>query len=401
VLGKPLHHNPTRGGPSELARHIEQYERTLVTYAECFGHAPPADIWQPADVRFATDSQQMRVNRKHVWLVPKPRWPRQFVGSPSLVAGAVSAPFLVGVANPFNLTGPNFLIFYGMVCAAAVLAAYALRQLLRDNTPTRDEPKLNAYDIACLAGGVPGVLRACLASLIVNGRLKPVVGEKLPTFRAKDSLAAVHHDIERIMLGEAAHENGATVAALLDRSRNAGSEVESALQGQGLMETRESIAAARWAPILLLSAVFLIGFVKVFVGVERDKPVVFLIVMVVALGILMALYFWRVPLRTRRGEELLRKLKNEHSLLRSIDLTTYDSVAGVHHLPGELLLAAGLFGLTSLHHPDIVTLNKSLKPLSASGSSTSGCGAATGCGGGGGGGGGCGGGGCGGCGGGD
>jgi hypothetical protein len=60
----------------------------------------------------------------------------------------------------------------------------------------------------------------------------------------------------------------------------------------------------------------------------------------------------------------------------------------------DMLLAAGLFGLTALHHPEVDALNKSLKPISDQ--SSSGCGASSGCGGGGDGGGGCGGG-CGGC----
>src|SRR5215218_1798989 len=45
VLGRPLHHDPTRGGPAEAARHRRQYERTLAEYRNAFGQEPPADVW--------------------------------------------------------------------------------------------------------------------------------------------------------------------------------------------------------------------------------------------------------------------------------------------------------------------------------------------------------------------
>jgi hypothetical protein len=37
VLGRPLHHDPTAGGPAEARKHFDMYARTLVTYRETFG----------------------------------------------------------------------------------------------------------------------------------------------------------------------------------------------------------------------------------------------------------------------------------------------------------------------------------------------------------------------------
>jgi hypothetical protein len=44
VLGRPLHHEPTRGGPTEAAKFDGWYARTLASYREHFGE-PPADLW--------------------------------------------------------------------------------------------------------------------------------------------------------------------------------------------------------------------------------------------------------------------------------------------------------------------------------------------------------------------
>ena len=50
VLGRPLHHEPTRGGEEEDAKFAGLYLRTLESYERAFGEAPPADIWpRPCD----------------------------------------------------------------------------------------------------------------------------------------------------------------------------------------------------------------------------------------------------------------------------------------------------------------------------------------------------------------
>jgi uncharacterized protein (TIGR04222 family) len=395
VLGKPLHHIPTRGGPSERARHVAQYERTLATYEKYFRHGAPPDIWPLAEIRFAKGSQQVRVNRNHVWIVPKPRWPRQLFGGRSLLVGAVVAPLVFGVANPFNLEGPHFLAFYGIVCVVALLAAYVMRQFLRDTWPLTEEPQLSPYEVACLAGGVPGVLRASLATLVADNRLELTPDKKTAKFDAKSNSSSDDHDIDRIMLRIASHENGARSVELLSGARNVARQIETSLQGRGLMESQHSFAAARWAPLTLLAIVFLVGFAKLLVGINRDKPVIFLIVILIAFGVV-SLYFLQLPLRTVRGEELLKRLRTKHERLRSVDVNVYHQSNNLQFLPSDVMLAAGLFGLASLHHPDIAALDKSLKPVSDTYSAGSSCGASTGCGGGGGDGGGCGSG-CGGC----
>ena len=77
VLGKPLHHGPTRGGRREEVKHHEMYERTLESYRQFFGHDAPPDLWPPAAARFAEGGDYVRVNRKKVWVLPKPAWLRQ------------------------------------------------------------------------------------------------------------------------------------------------------------------------------------------------------------------------------------------------------------------------------------------------------------------------------------
>ncbi|MEM7625199.1 MAG: hypothetical protein AAF333_06180 [Planctomycetota bacterium] len=81
VLGKTLHHGPTKGGPAEGTRFDEQYRRTLASYERIFGEAPPADIWPPPAVRFGPRMIGVRVLPSEVWIVPRvSRWIRVLFG---------------------------------------------------------------------------------------------------------------------------------------------------------------------------------------------------------------------------------------------------------------------------------------------------------------------------------
>lgn len=68
VLGRPLHHDPTRGGAAEGARFLEAYTRTLWSYRKAFGAAPPGDIWPAPAERFATAGRAQR-------RIPRPQMP--------------------------------------------------------------------------------------------------------------------------------------------------------------------------------------------------------------------------------------------------------------------------------------------------------------------------------------
>lgn len=74
VLEKPLHHNPTEGGPAEDAKYQGKYLRTLERYKAEFGQYPPADIWPDVHERFkplALRSQQKRIDTDRYLLIPK------------------------------------------------------------------------------------------------------------------------------------------------------------------------------------------------------------------------------------------------------------------------------------------------------------------------------------------
>ena len=72
VLGKELHHLPTKGGEREQTRFRDQYAKTLQIYEGEFGVRPPGDVWPPVEDRFENVEDFVRVNRARSWVIKKP-----------------------------------------------------------------------------------------------------------------------------------------------------------------------------------------------------------------------------------------------------------------------------------------------------------------------------------------
>jgi hypothetical protein len=118
VLEKPLHHNPTKGGPAERARYRTQYAQTLALYQREFDCAPPSAFWPDAEQRFAGAAHQSWVDRRTHWIVAKPDW-RGLVAIASAIgtvatvgnAYAAEAPALAGFsAEDVSLLVAGFVV---------------------------------------------------------------------------------------------------------------------------------------------------------------------------------------------------------------------------------------------------------------------------------------------------
>lgn len=70
TLQREIHHGPTKGGKTEDAKYNDCYDTTLKLYAAHFGQAAPADLWPPAQIRFAPLNFR-RINLNQYWLLPK------------------------------------------------------------------------------------------------------------------------------------------------------------------------------------------------------------------------------------------------------------------------------------------------------------------------------------------
>jgi hypothetical protein len=69
IVGRPLHHDPTKGGAEEAERFAAAYTYTLSRYRDIFGAKTPGDIWPKPSVRFAADQGYRTVAVRDHWIM--------------------------------------------------------------------------------------------------------------------------------------------------------------------------------------------------------------------------------------------------------------------------------------------------------------------------------------------
>jgi hypothetical protein len=156
VLQQPFHHGPSRGGADESAKFTDWYAQTLASYRRFFGE-PPAEVWP----KVPSHPAAVRVDPATHWIVRKPSrlWARRAAVSANDSAepaaptalpakfGATLGALLVGAwlalptsaraasgggyGWPFDLRGPDFLVFFFVFGAVVFAVAAVMRLRLR------------------------------------------------------------------------------------------------------------------------------------------------------------------------------------------------------------------------------------------------------------------------------
>lgn len=155
VLGRPLHHGPTRGGAREQTRFVDLYERTKTLYQAEFGSEPPVDLWPSSAKRFGEDLAWRRVNTREHWVIRKPRWralSRSRQSSGAAVVGVVAAGLVMGGCAAVGLTSGQampqvtkgvLLIVGGLVLLVVLLtiASAVVKALSRRSAAATARPR--------------------------------------------------------------------------------------------------------------------------------------------------------------------------------------------------------------------------------------------------------------------
>ena len=391
ILGMPFHHNPTQGGLAEHAKFDDWYRKTLESYRTFFQSEPPSDIWPSPEERQRSTAQFARVDKSTHWVIPKIAVTQPIrniaVGVLALIVlGCSSA---VATSNPFDWDGPTFLQFYWLLFPTCFISALVARHFLKvpleaaHGQPTH----VDGYEIACLNGGRVLAIDAVIAALIHQG-IFAVVPRTLLVVRTALPYAG-NNPLESFVAAIPMPPTGVGVNKLRVAALGEFTILDASLRSKGLFMEKKDQYRAMLIPFAICAFGILIGLVKIGVGIERDRPVGFLVMLCIISATLSVGTFLQSPRRSRYGDMYLARLREQYSHFRRIG----------HHQtnisPQEMEIAIGLYGAGALAgsmYSDIVPILHT--PNSSSGAS-GGCGGTTsGCGGGGGG---CGGGGCGGC----
>jgi uncharacterized protein (TIGR04222 family) len=380
ILRQPFHHQPTKGGADEHEKFSDWYARTLASYETFFGEPPPADIWPPSEARQKIRQHFVRVDRQQHWIVRKPQWRVNpaFVGTLGLIlllACCTGAMFASGT-NPLDLRGNEFLIFYLSLFAACFATALWLRRQSR--LPAENEKVFNAelspYEVAYLNGGKILTVNTAIANLIRQNILRLDGGRKKRLLLSGGTPPNKMNELERVICAAAARPGGEQLKEVRMAAKTVVGEISGRLKNSGLVVGDAQANKAVWMPLLIALTAVALGVVKIFIGVQRDKPVGFLIALCVITGIVSLIALARRPLRSRFGDSVLAQFKVQHSTLKqSLTSPTVD--------PLMFAMGVGLFGLGALDGTAYAGLRKQLQPP---GASASGCGSSCGssCGGG-------------------
>ncbi len=351
ILQTTLHHEPTRGGSSEQLKFGSWYSKTLESYEQFFGHIPPIDIWPKPKDRFGRDLHFIRINSQQSWVLSKPnltiflkpqlRKIGIFTFLVFLSLMITSCQIISQIPNPINFTGPEFLTFYiFLVVMGIALAAWLRFSLCLVSGNINQQPDLNTYEIAFLAGGNHRLIMAAITSLVKQGYVE-VLKEKSPFGRTQDKLVvtgkidAIADPVEKAVAQDILATDGA-IKQVFQKSTGMKDSIRSRLEQLGLFLSDAQALKAQIYPSLIVVILLGIGLCKMAVGISRDKPVGLLLICIFGLLVLGARFFVK-PQRSRYGEIIFKDLRNRLQHLKTANSS--DS---------ELVLAVAFFGATVL-----------------------------------------------------
>jgi uncharacterized protein (TIGR04222 family) len=320
VLGMPLHHDPSRGRKAEAGKFENLYERTLESYLQAFGASPPLDIWPPTAVRFGEVTHFRRINLKRHYVLAKPKLSSSnFKLAPVLALAAVLAGCSAsGSLNPFEWYGGEFLNFYWTLCGLAVLLNFWLRMQMSwpsdENFPSK---RLDPYHLARLSDSGSLPIDAALCALQAEGAIQ-VDGDGIISH--VPGASPPNHPFELKVWEQINFSN--RLETVRHRLRDAPESFDGELQNAGLLLPPDRQWNVAMVTVGLSAVLLIVGIIKITVGLERERPVGYLVGSCLLMMVLAFVYLkTSPPYRTWRGERYLRSLRDSIARAEAYDPT--------------------------------------------------------------------------------
>ena len=302
---------------------------------------------------------------------------------------------VIGEVPVLDWKGPEFLGFYVVCYIAALVWAiwHRRRKFSKFTVPQADLSSLaDPYEAAYLAGGVPRCAQLAVVRLIERGDVEWKSSWGRPKLMVKGAshpaMTEIESEIFKKVVGKRKGGLSLSEIPMIVAARVSG--IESRLAIMGLRPTSDERAGIKVGGIAPLILLLILGGVKLLIGLDREKPVILLVMCMVATFVTIIILLNHRKFLTPAGEEVLAGMrqrlvgteKNSANLSQTVALMGVAGVFGYSHL---LAMDDGMRReLTGMSH----------SPTNGGGSGGCSSGCSSGCGGGGGDGGG---GGCGGC----
>lgn len=257
-------------------------------------------------------------------------------------------------------SGSEFLMFYGGLIVAAVIAGIWIPGFLRDEG--RRNHAEDIYELSYLAGGTTRLAEAAIARLMGIGALKVSSKDQFSAIDRRGAEAPVERSIMSnfgAMKWKDAHQAAKEHADAIDAR----------LVQKGLLIDKSGRWQLRLIPLLPYVIVLLLGWYRLKAGEALGEPTGYLTLLMLLAAILAMLRLIKFNPRTRAGDEILREEQKRASRLKSAPTGP------------ETGMAVGLFGTGVLVGSPFADFHTLRRASSGDGSSDGGCGGG-GCGGG-------------------
>lgn len=273
--------------------------------------------------------------------------------------------------NPFDFTGPAFLVFYIACGGAACGALHWLNRSREPQTPTTSVPT-DAQTIAYLRGGPDEVLRIAALRLLEDGVLALGANDTLQ-LAALDRLPRDASPVDRAICDRFAGGGAASSLFDSDMIARAREHAAGALERAGLIPDSALREARMRALLTTAAALGAVAAIRIGVALQRGHSNIQLLLAAAAVFIFIA-YRATVRHRTPAGDRALQYLTDTFEPLRQ---RTQE-----HARPAsaDVALVAAVFGLTALPAVPYASAPV-LQPKAGSDGSGGGCGGDAGCGG--------------------
>ena len=264
--------------------------------------------------------------------------------------------------NPFDLAGPQFLLFYVVVAVVALVLMVRRRRAAErgGGKITLSDPYLIAY----LRGGSNEALRVATISLVDRGLLEMKDDNELKAKASK--VAQASHALETAVLEHFEKTQSAiSLYKNLALQGVADRELGDTLRKHGLLPDAQVARQRKGRLVMVVVLLWILAFIKVMLALSRGRTNVgFLVVLAILSGIV-ALAIHN-PRRTARGESLLQDLRGlfSHLKQRASGLRTGGATA-------EMALLAAVFGLGALPASGDWAFTRSLFPRASTSTTSS------------------------------
>jgi len=281
ILGKEIHHFPSKGGPEENEKHIQWYNETLDGYREVFGMEAPADIW----IREARAPSESKLNDKTLGAYKQ--WYKKYLYI-FLIPFFLTA-ILYGKIIVYQLTGPQFLVFYGSLIVAVIVYFLLVRSKkkmeIKELILEKYKGDADLYQLARFVYGREKSLRAAIVDLVGRKVLVPIKNSRFVYHSSNYKYSSYEKNPLALHLLRNVKDNETVDFASFTNYYD-----DSSTYHAGLSNLYKSILVKDYWLYIMVIITSLIAAARIVQGWYNNKPVSFLFaICIISVMILLAI----------------------------------------------------------------------------------------------------------------